>query len=241
LNSVALRASNAHAKHERAKEAAEDRALVTKAREGDAGAFRSLVERHQRRAFALAVSLVRDESDAREIVQEAFIRVYRNLDGFEGGSSFFTWLYRIVSNLSIDLLRRPGRLPANLDEDRVARGAGKGDDASVPFLSTVDGADPADELRRREIGARLQVALDGLPPYHRAVVVLREIEGLSYEEMAQALGISKGTVMSRLFHARQKLQRALVDCYEEQLGRARPQDGAHASPAADTDAGEAES
>jgi RNA polymerase sigma-70 factor (ECF subfamily) len=238
LNSGPLPASNAHAKHERAKEAEEDRALVSKAREGDAGAFRSLVERHQRRAFALAVSLVRDESDAREIVQEAFIRVYRNLDGFEGGSSFFTWLYRIVTNLSIDLLRRPGRQAADLDEERVTE---KGDDASVPFLSTYDGADPADALRRREIGARLQVALDGLPPYHRAVVVLREIEGLSYEEMAQALGISKGTVMSRLFHARQKLQRALVDCYEEQLGRGRPHDGAHASPATDTDSGEAES
>jgi RNA polymerase sigma-70 factor (ECF subfamily) len=212
-----LRSSNA--KHERVKEAEEDRALVTKAREGDTAAFRRLVERHQRRAFALAVSLVRDDSDAREVVQEAFIRVYRNLDGFEGGSSFFTWLYRIISNLSIDLLRKPGRQAADLDEERIAAHAGEGEDATIPFLSTYDGADPVDALRRREIAARLQSALDGLPPYHRAVVVLREIEGLSYEEMAQALGVSKGTVMSRLFHARQKLQRALADCYEEQLGR----------------------
>jgi RNA polymerase sigma-70 factor (ECF subfamily) len=73
-------------------------------------------------------------------------------------------------------------------------------------------------VRRREIAIRLQQALEALPPYHRGVIVMREIEGLSYEEMAQAMGVSKGTIMSRLFHARQKLQRALADCYEEQIG-----------------------
>ncbi len=73
-------------------------------------------------------------------------------------------------------------------------------------------------LRRSEIAARLQTALDALPSYHRAVILLREVEGMSYEEMAQAMGVSKGTIMSRLFHARQKLQRALADCYREQIG-----------------------
>ena len=73
-------------------------------------------------------------------------------------------------------------------------------------------------MRRSEIGDRLRAALDALPSYHRAVVVMREIDGLSYEEMAQAMGVSKGTIMSRLFHARQKLQRALADCYSEQIG-----------------------
>jgi RNA polymerase sigma-70 factor (ECF subfamily) len=85
----------------------------------------------------------------------------------------------------------------------------------------MDGADPIDVVRRREIAARLQTALDALPSYHRAVIVMREIDGLSYEEMAQAMSVSKGTIMSRLFHARQKLQRALADCYKEQIG-ARP-------------------
>ena len=73
-------------------------------------------------------------------------------------------------------------------------------------------------LRRREIAARIQAALDALPPYHRGVIVMREVEGLSYEEMAHVMGVSKGTIMSRLFHARQKLQRALHDCYAEQIG-----------------------
>ena len=96
-----------------------------------------------------------------------------------------------------------------------------------PFLSRVEGADPVDVVRRREIGARLVEALDALPSYHRGVIVMREVEGLSYEEMAQVMGVSKGTIMSRLFHARQKLQRALADCYAEQVGpgaRARGDD-----------------
>ena len=91
-------------------------------------------------------------------------------------------------------------------------------DVDQPFLSRFDGADPVDVVRRREIAARLQTALDALPSYHRAVIVMREIDGLSYDEMAQVMGVSKGTIMSRLFHARQKLQRALADCYAEQVG-----------------------
>jgi len=83
--------------------------------------------------------------------------------------------------------------------------------------------DPLDVIRRREIAARIQTALDALPPYHRGVILMREVEGMSYEEMAQAMGVSKGTIMSRLFHARQKLQRALADCYAEEGGdRGRP-------------------
>jgi RNA polymerase sigma-70 factor (ECF subfamily) len=90
--------------------------------------------------------------------------------------------------------------------------------------------DTNDVLRRREIAARIQAALDALPPYHRGVILMREVEGMSYEEMAQAMGVSKGTIMSRLFHARQKLQRALADCYAEDRGQApKPTNGAAAS------------
>jgi RNA polymerase sigma-70 factor (ECF subfamily) len=194
-------------------EAEQDRVLIERARTGDQRAFREIVDRHQRRAFAIALALVRDEQDAREVVQEAFLRVYRGLDAFHGGSSFFTWLYRIVTNLAIDLIRKPARRDAELDENREIH-----DEAHIPLLARIDGADPLDVVRRREIGGRIQQALDALPPYHRGVIVMREIEGLSYEEMAQAMNVSKGTIMSRLFHARQKLQRALADCYAEQLG-----------------------
>ncbi len=217
-NALNLRVSDAsNAKQARIREAEEDRVLIARAQQNDVAAFRQLVERHQRRAFAIALSLVRDENDARELVQDAFLRVYKGLNSFQGGSSFFTWLYRIITNLSIDLIRKPGRQLADIDETRFE--SDESQEAEFPLLSRVDGSDPVDVVRRREIAGRLQAALDALPPYHRGVIVMREIEGLSYEEMAQAMGVSKGTIMSRLFHARQKLQKALSDCYEEQIGK----------------------
>jgi len=142
--------------------------------------------------------------------------VYRGLDRFQGGSSFFTWFYRIITNLSIDFMRKPGRREAEHSDERALVDASG--EATLPFVSRIDGSDPVDAIHRQELGARLQSALDALPPYHRGVVLMREVEGMSYEEMAQAMNVSKGTIMSRLFHARQKLQRALADCYAEQTG-----------------------
>jgi RNA polymerase sigma-70 factor (ECF subfamily) len=197
-------------KEARRREADEDRELIHAAQKGDKLAFRRLVDRHQRRAFVLAVGLVRDENDARELVQEAFLRVHRGLAAFQGGSAFFTWLYRIITNLAIDLMRKPGRRDVGLDEEHPS------DDPYFPLVSRIDGADPLDVMRRREIAARIQAGLQALPDYHRGVILLREVEGMSYEEIAEAMGVSKGTIMSRLFHARQKLQRALADCYAEE-------------------------
>ncbi len=232
------RFSPSNSKEVRAREAEVDAALIAKAQTGDTAAFRSLVERHQRRAFAIAFSLVRDENDARELVQDAFLRVFKGLGTFQGGSSFFTWLYRIVTNLSIDLMRKPGRAVAASsfgglgDSDGTIDGAdSESETVDFPLVSRIDGADPVDVLRRREIGTRIQTALDALPPYHRSVIIMREVEGLSYDEMAQVMGVSKGTIMSRLFHARQKLQRALYDCYAEQVGTA----GAAGSPEGSSD------
>lgn len=229
VNSHPSEASNATpgdaaTREARRQEADEDRELITRAQQGDQAAFRSLVERHQRRAFVIAVGLVRDENDAREIVQEAFLRVYRSLGSFQGGSSFFTWLYRIVTNLAIDLMRKPGRKDAELLDNQTID-----EDADFPLVSRIDGADPLDVMRRREIAERIQAALDALPPYHRGVILMREVEGMSYEEMAQAMGVSKGTIMSRLFHARQKLQRALQDCYAEE-GERRASASASSTP-----------
>ncbi len=222
-------AGTSNSKEIRAREAEEDRALIEKAQAGDTAAFRSLVERHQRRAYTIAYSLVHDEHDARELVQDAFLRVFKGLGTFQGGSSFFTWLYRIVTNLSIDLMRKPGRsvgggVTGLAELQGGADGGGDHESESVdfPLLSRIDGSDPVDVLRRREIAARIQSALDALPPYHRSVIVLREVEGLSYDDMAHVMGVSKGTIMSRLFHARQKLQRALYDCYQEQCGAPEP-------------------
>jgi RNA polymerase sigma-70 factor, ECF subfamily len=227
LNSLELSASNL--KHARRVEAEEDRELIRLAQSGDREAFRKLVERHQRKAFSIAVSIVRDEQDAKEMVQEAFLRVHRNLHTFEGSSSFFTWLYRIITNLGIDFIRRPGRQLAELVPETVADEAyGETD---FPLLSKVDGSDPNESIRRGEIGDRLRAALEALPPYHRVTILLREVEGMSYEEIAESTQVSKGTVMSRLFHARQKLQKALSDCYAEQIGV--PHQGLEAKPEGD--------
>lgn len=206
VNSGEARASNRLA---READAEIDRALIQRAQAGDTAAFRELVERHQRRAFAISFALVKDEEDAREVVQEAFIRVYRGLAQFHGGSSFFTWLYRIVTNLSIDVIRRPSRKETQLDE------ALDFEDAGDAPLARIDGADPLDAVHRGELRGRIQAALAELPAYHRGVIVMRELQGMSYEEMAEAMGVSKGTIMSRLFHARRKLQLALSECYLE--------------------------
>ncbi len=219
LSSVNRASAQASNREQRSREAEEDRALIVRAQAGEQGAFRALVERHQRRAFAIAVGLVRDENDAREIVQEAFLRVHKGLATFEGSSSFFTWLYRIVTNLSIDLMRKPGRKGAELDEGRNLADEPEGEFALV---SRIDGADPIDVVRRKEMAVRIQAALDALPWYHRSVILMREVEGMSYEEMAEAMGVSKGTIMSRLFHARQKMQKALADVYAELDGRGPP-------------------
>src|SRR5262245_18079798 len=136
VNTGEIAASNS--KQARIKEAEEDRALIALAQAGDHAAFRQLVERHQRRAFAIALSLVRDENDARELVQDAFLRVYKGLKSFQGGSSFFTWLYRIITNLSIDLIRKPGRQLADIDEARFE--TDESQEAEFPLLSRVDGS-----------------------------------------------------------------------------------------------------
>lgn len=230
VNTPSARASNRDA---RRREAEEDRELIVRAQRGDPAGFRLLVERHQRRAFSIAVGVLHDENDAREVVQEAFVRVFKGLAAFEGDSSFFTWLYRIVTNLAIDLVRKPGRRDMEFLEERPPS-----DDESsgeLALVSRFDGADPLDVVRRREIAARIQSALEALPPYHRGVILMREIDGMSYEEMATAMGVSKGTIMSRLFHARQKLQRALADCYAEEGGARRSgKDADVAAPEDDT-------
>ena len=183
--------------------------LVQRVQAGDSKAFRALFDRYHRRAFAVAMGVVKNEDDALDAVQEAFVKVHKNIHKFQGTSSFYTWLYRIVMNVSIDHVRRSSRRK-NLDFDERALHEGSevvGDSALVPSLSDPN---PGKAALRRELGDAIQAALQELPEHHRAVIVLREIEGMSYEEMAEALEVPKGTVMSRLFHARKKMQTALA-------------------------------
>src|SRR5262245_12812872 len=186
----------------------EDAALVARAKRGDRDAFRALVERHERKAYAVALGMVKQPDDARDIVQEAFLKVWKSLGAFEGQSAFYTWLYRIVTNLGIDHLRK-GRAQVEYDDARVH------DEDEVPgdehILPRTLGFHPGRALESKQMGAAIQRALDSLSETHRTVLILREVEGMSYRDMAQAMGCSEGTIMSRLFHARKKMQALLID------------------------------
>jgi RNA polymerase sigma-70 factor, ECF subfamily len=185
---------------------ADDLSLVSKARTGDAGAFRALVVRHQRKVYAVALGIVKDPDLAWDVAQDTFVRVHGHLAEFKGESAFSTWVLRITTHLAIDAVRRErSALKDELDDvrdDALAEG-GEG------ILATTLGNDPQANLLRRELSVKITEALASIPEKHRTILVLREVEGLSYEELAQELGIHKGTVMSRLFHARRKMQAAL--------------------------------
>jgi len=188
---------------ERGSSPPDDRSLVRAAQGGDARAFRALVERYQRRVYQLALGMMKDPDDAMDIAQETFVRVHRYLPSFKGDSSFFTWTYRIATNLCLDSARKRGR------SERVEM-----DESDAEIESRMDPpsaalAGPQRAALNAELKAKIDEALAALSEKHRAILLLREVEGLSYEELARTLGIRKGTVMSRLFHARLKMQRKL--------------------------------
>lgn len=179
--------------------------LVVRVLDGDQLAYKVLVERYQARIFSVAYGLLRNREDAREVSQEAFIKAYRNLSGFRRDSSFYTWIYRITVNLGIDFRRKAYRKrEVALDETRIVP-----EDAhhTGPRPMPTPGA----SLERKQLGGRIREAIDQLPEDQRAAIILREIQGLSYKEIADALDCAEGTVMSRLFYGRKKLQELLED------------------------------
>ncbi|MCA9669337.1 MAG: sigma-70 family RNA polymerase sigma factor [Myxococcales bacterium] len=193
---------------------ADDRSLVRRARAGDKRAFRELVQRYQRKVYGIAYGMLHNNDDALDVAQEAFIKVHRYLDRFKGTSSFYTWLYRIVINLCIDHLRKVGKQQAvDYDDSR----AHDGDADPAALQPTILGMDPQKALQRREIREKVEKALETLSANHRAVLLMREVEGMSYSEMAEAMQCSKGTIMSRLFHARRRMQGALLELMDGEV------------------------
>lgn len=181
-----------------------DEELVEKIRQGDRTAFRTLVEKYQRRIYAVAYGLLGNREDALDAVQEAFIKAYRSLEGFKGKSSFYTWLYRIAANTAIDLGKKGSRREEVEFREEIEANEEKG---NYPIAPT--SKDPASELMKKELGALIEDAIQKLPPEQRTAIVLREIEGLSYREIAKVMRCSQGTVMSRLHYGRKKLQELL--------------------------------
>jgi RNA polymerase sigma-70 factor, ECF subfamily len=190
---------------------ASDLAVVARVKAGDHDAFRHLVERHSRSVFRLAYRLTGHEQDAEDVVQETFLRAFREIRRFEARSSFATWLYRITVNCSHDLLRqrpRGGTRPSLDDPD--TRVADELADASAA-------ADPLRELTSRRIDERVQAAMSGLSGQERSAFVMRHYEGLSIEEIGGVLNLKASAAKHSVFRAVQKLRRSL-----EPLGELKP-------------------
>lgn len=182
----------------------DDIALVERVRAGDREAFRPLVERHQQTLYRMAWSRVRDDDEARDIVQAAFVKAWTHLDGYRSEASFLNWLRRIVENLCTDHVRKKVRRKTGSFDEAIAA---RDEDGSILEVHHEDS--PHKALVRKELRERIHAALDELSEDQRQILLLREIDGLSYKEIADHVGIPEGTVMSRLFYARKRVQAIL--------------------------------
>lgn len=185
--------------------------LVRRCQAGDTEAFDELVTRYRTRVFGMIYNMIHSEQDAWDLAQDSFVKAWKSIKRFRGQSSFYTWIYRIVMNVTIDWARKK----------QIKAGGAEFDDAIPlkeidPASKTVPKVDalPYETMERTEIRARIDRAIAQLSPEHRAVILMKEIEEMQYHEIAEALGCSIGTVMSRLFYARKKLQNLLRDVYE---------------------------
>ena len=182
-----------------------DPVLLSRARTGDEAAFGAIMRAHYERTFRLVYSIVRHEHDARDVCQEIWLTVWRELPRYRGDAKFSTWLHPIATRRALDHLRKRRRwfdrfLPIGVDDGTIA---------SAPEPTADDDTRESTESTDRK--SQLKRVLDSLPPKLRAVLALREVEGLSYDEIARATGIPAGTVMSRLYHARRLLAQKLKD------------------------------
>jgi len=185
--------------------------LVKRCQAGDTEAFDQLVVQYRTRVFGMIYNMVHNEQDAWDLAQESFLKAWKSIARFKGKSSFYTWIYRIVMNVTIDHMRKK----------QVKAGGAEFDDAIQlkeidPAAKTAPKADelPYERMQRGELRTKIDNAINQLSPEHRAVILMKETEDMQYHEIAEALGCSIGTVMSRLFYARKKLQTLLKDVYE---------------------------
>ena len=185
--------------------------LVRRCQAGDTEAFDELVTRYRTRVFGMIYNMVHSEQDAWDLAQDSFLKAWKSIKRFRGRSSFYTWIYRIVMNVTIDWLRK-----------KQIKGAGTEFDDAIqlrqvdPASKTVPKTEalPYETMERDEVRVRIDKAIAQLSSEQRAVILMKEIDDMQYHEIAEALGCSIGTVMSRLFYARKKLQTLLRDVYE---------------------------
>ena len=191
--------------------AAADDKLVGAAQKGDMAAFEELVARHRDKIYARAFSMLRNEEDAVDVSQEAWVKGWQRLVQFQGESSFATWMTRIVINLSLDHLRKQKRIKADSIE-QLEEAVG-GVERQMPIVNP----NPTEGLERGELRQKIDKALAQLSYEHRTVLILHEFEELEYKLIAKKMGCSIGTVMSRLFYARRKMAALLAGLKREEL------------------------
>ena len=194
---------------------ASDLSLVRRVQRGDKGAFDALVLKYQHKLVKLVMRYVRNPAEAEDIAQEAFIKAYRALPQFRGDSAFYTWLYRIAINTAKNAVVSRDRSPIEYDLDRHHSDESYDMQGRMKDSETPEGLVLTDEIR-----TTVNAAIDALPEDLRTAIVLRELEGLSYEEIAAAMDCPVGTVRSRIFRAREAIDRRLREVFEGGLGRA---------------------
>ncbi len=187
----------------------EDAALVRAAQQGDAKAFEELVARHRDKIYARAFSMMRNEDEALDLSQEAWVKAWQRLKQFQGESTFGTWITRIVINLCLDQLRKQKRQRTDSIEEMDEESGGV--ERHMPVVTV----NPTAGLERQELRRRIDEALNQLSYEHRTVLVLHQFEEMEYKEIAKVMGCSIGTVMSRLFYARRKMAALLANLKRE--------------------------
>jgi len=184
----------------------EESALVTRARHGDLGAYDELIKRYQERIYATIYHMTSNHEDANDLAQESFLKAYQALKSFKGGSSFYTWLYRIAVNKTINFLKqRKNRQHLSLNDLDFNT------EHDPDLVALISDKTPRREAGLTELQEKLNAALLKLSEPHRLVVVLHDVQGMSHEEIAKVMDCNIGTVRSRLFYARQQLQAMLAD------------------------------
>jgi len=188
-----------------------DEQLVGAAKKGEMAAFEELVARHRDKLYARAFSMMRNEEEAIDLCQEAWVKSWQRLQQFQGESSFGTWMTRIVINLCLDQLRKRKRQRTESIEEMSEESGGV--ERQMPTVTV----NPTEGLERIELRKRIDQALSQLSNEHRTVLVLHEFEEMEYKEIAKTMGCSIGTVMSRLFYARRKMAVLLANLKNEEL------------------------
>jgi len=187
----------------------EETEMISRCQQGDQEALKAIFDKYHKKVYRIAYGVVRQREEALDVVQEVFIKLFRSIKNFKGKSHFYTYLYRMVMNTAIDHKRKAGK----------------------QFMSSLDDEgsfEPSDEaekgperiLLQKELEERVKLAMDKLPAEQKAALIFRDVEGLSYQEMAEAMGCSIGTVMSRLHYGRKRMQESLKD-YVKLPGQSR--------------------